>query len=125
MEQEDLNLDGEMRNKKNSFLWDYFEIDPTSDYKKAYCKVRVCGKVFTSIYQIKSGNLHLHLKKHVTEYAEMVAKREEWKLQITSKNKQMREERRNRKAEFSNYKCKECNYTGMSQKNLEIDNLNK
>ena len=54
----------------------------------------------------------------------MVAKREEWKLQITSKNKQMREERMNRKAEFSKYKCKECNYTGMSQKNLEIHEKN-
>ena len=50
----------------------------------------------------------------------MVAKREEWKSQIKSKNEQLRKERRNRKAEFSKYKCKECNYTGMSQKNLEI-----
>jgi transposase-like protein len=77
--------------------------------------------VFTSIYQVKSSYINIHLKKHKKEYAEMMTKKEEWKLQIKHKNEQFREEINKRKTEFSKYKCKDCNYTGMSQKNLELN----
>ena len=120
MDREDIALDAGKRNKlKNTFLWDFFHLDP-SDYKTATCTVEECGKVFTSIYHVTSSYLNIHLKKHKKEYAEMMTKKEEWKLHIRQKNEQLREGINKRKAEFSKYKCKYCKYTGMSQENLEL-----
>ena len=117
MEEDEIHFDIE-ENNKVSFLWDYFDLDETG-CKTAKCKVEGCGRVYTSIYAIKSGNLHIHLKKHVAEYAEMVAKREKWKLEIQHRNGKLTTEKHQRKTEFSNYKCKECNYRGMNQTNLQ------
>ena len=115
------NTLGAEQNLKYSFLWDYFELDPNNP-KIAKCKVKECGKVFTSVYDIKNGNLHTHLKKHTVEYAEMREKRELKKLKQCIKTEKLKTEIEERKIEYSKFKCEyeECNYRAMSQHNLEL-----
>ena len=68
-----------MSNKKRSFIWDYFSVDPKDD-KKAVCST--CGESIsrggTSAKNFNTSNLRYHLQRvHIAKFVELELKQQE------------------------------------------------